>query len=62
MPTYTYQCKICGEKEIKQSIKENKLIECPDCKSDQFERLINNGNFILNGGGWYKDGYSGKKN
>lgn len=62
MPTYTYRCQSCGEKEIKQSIKDEKLINCPECKSNDFERLISNGNFILNGSGWYKDGYSSNKN
>ncbi len=61
MPTYTYKCKFCGEKEIKQSIKDDKLNTCPECNSDNFERLISNGNFILNGSGWYKDGYSSSK-
>lgn len=58
MPTYLYKCQNCGEKEIKQSIKEDKIKECPTCNNSNFERLINNGNFILNGSGWYKDGYS----
>ncbi len=62
MPTYIYKCSLCGEKQIKQSIKENKLNECPDCHSQEFERLISGTGFILNGGGWYKDGYSSNKN
>lgn len=70
MPTYEYQCE-CGKVfEYEQRISDAALTSCPFCaegkdcphcgKRDipcKVERLINGGNFILKGGGWYKDGY-----
>lgn len=63
MPTYLYECTIHGEFEEQHSIKES-LEECPKCKkeglsSQKPKRLIAGGTgFILNGGGWAKEGYS----
>ena len=62
MPTYEYRCQACGhEMEAFQSIKDAPLKECPACKQSALERLISAGNFILKGGGWYKDLYSSNK-
>lgn len=61
MPTYEYECKGCGHKwEADQSIKDEPLKECPLCKAAEAKRLISGTNFILLGGCWEKDGYSGK--
>lgn len=63
MPTYIYKCDIHGEFEEIHSITEQ-LEECPKCKKEGLEpqkviRLISsNGIFILNGGGWAREGYS----
>jgi predicted nucleic acid-binding Zn ribbon protein len=71
MPTYEYQCE-CGKVfEYEQRISEPALTTCPFCRDGgecpycgrrdtpcKVERLVNGGNFILKGGGWYKDGYS----
>jgi len=52
-----------GEFEEIHSITEQ-LEECPKCKEEGLKpqkiiRLISsNGNFILNGGGWAREGYS----
>lgn len=61
MPTYTYQCRSCGSvDEIKQRITEDPIKACPHCKKKTYERLIAGGTgFVLKGGGWYSDGYSG---
>jgi putative FmdB family regulatory protein len=61
MPTYAYNCPICGEFEVFHSIKED-LSECPHCAEkgvkSTITRLILSGNFILQGSGWAKDNYS----
>ncbi len=64
MPTYEYACTNCGnEWEAEQSIKENALTECPKCKEQTAKRQISRGTgFILKGGGWYSDLYSGGSN
>jgi len=59
MPTYIYFCENCKKEiEVFHSIKEE-LKKCPECNLDKFKKLIAGGsNFILNGGGWAKEGYS----
>jgi putative FmdB family regulatory protein len=59
MPTYEYRCNACGhELEAFQKITEEALKLCPQCNKEALERLISGGNFVLKGGGWYKDSYS----
>lgn len=63
MPTYEYRCDACThEFEIEQRITADRLKKCPKCKKMKLVRLIGTGNFILKGGGWYADAYSGKSN
>ena len=63
MPTYEYRCDACAhEFEIEQRITDDKLKKCPKCKKMKLVRLVGTGNFILKGGGWYADLYSGKSN
>jgi putative FmdB family regulatory protein len=63
MPTYEYRCDGCAnEFEIEQRITDEKLKKCPKCKKMKLVRLIGTGNFILKGGGWYADLYSGASN
>jgi putative FmdB family regulatory protein len=59
---YEYKCQECStEFEVDQKISEPPLKECPDCTGKVY-RLISQSSFILNGSGWYRDGYSaGKK-
>jgi putative FmdB family regulatory protein len=60
MPTYEYRCQECKQEfEQTQSVKEDPIKTCPKCGKDSAQRLISSGNFILRGGGWYADGYSG---
>ena len=59
MPTYLYECPICGEFEEQHSIAE--VIEfCPTCKDNPVpvKRLISLCSFQLIGGKWAKSGYS----
>jgi len=63
MPTYDYSCDNCGhEFERQQRITENPLKKCPKCGKDKARRMIGGGNFILKGGGWESDLYSGPSN
>jgi putative FmdB family regulatory protein len=61
MPTYEYQCQSCKHGwEEDQSIKEDPIKICPECKKETAKRLISLGGFILLGSGWAKDNYSKK--
>ncbi len=63
MPTYEYACKACSHRwEQVQRITEEPIETCPACGERQARRLISQGNFILKGGGWYADLYSGPSN
>jgi len=64
MPSYLYFCATCDKEfEADHSITEE-LDECPVCKEAGLDpqkpkRLIAGGTtFVLNGGGWYREGYS----
>ncbi len=58
MPTYTYEREDGSRFDIVQKITEEPLEACPET-GQKVKRVITGGNFILKGGGWYKDGYSG---
>ena len=63
MPTYDYSCDNCGhEFEREQRITEKPLKKCPKCGKDKARRMIAGGGFILKGGGWESDLYSGPSN
>lgn len=63
MPTYNYRCGECShEFECVQRITEDPVRTCPACSAEAAQRLITSGNFILRGGGWYADRYSGGSN
>ena len=61
MPIYEYLCASCGYQfEEVQKFNEPSLEECPDCGRNSARRQVSMSAFHLKGGGWYKDGYSGK--
>jgi len=63
MPTYSYRCASCGHLfEKVQRITEDAIKVCPSCGAETATRLIQSGNFILKGGGWYGDLYAGGSN
>lgn len=66
MPTYDYMCtdETCDHHwEAEHSISADPIKECPLCKKETAKRLISGGsNFILKGGGWFSDSYSGSSN
>lgn len=63
MPTYHYACDACGhEFEREQRITEKPAKKCPQCGRLKARRMIAGGGFILKGGGWESDLYSGPSN
>ena len=63
MPIYEYRCISCGyEFEEVQKFSDPSFEECPDCGEKSAEKQVSMSSFHLKGGGWYKDGYSTKKN
>ena len=61
MPIYEYLCASCGcQFEEVQKFNEPPLEECPNCGKNSARRQVSMSSFHLKGGGWYKDGYSGK--
>ncbi|OQX30051.1 MAG: hypothetical protein B0D92_00520 [Spirochaeta sp. LUC14_002_19_P3] len=55
MPTYDYECRACGHSfEAFQSISEDALTDCPECRESQLRRLISGGTgIIFKGSGFY---------
>ena len=63
MPIYEYLCASCGYQfEEVQKFNDPPLEGCPDCGKNAASRQVSMSAFHLKGGGWYKDGYSGKSN
>ena len=62
MPTYQYECNVCGyEFEKLQSMLEKKLKKCPECGKDELFRLIGSGSgIIFKGSGFYETDYKKK--
>jgi putative FmdB family regulatory protein len=59
MPTYDYVCKNCGYKfDAFQSMKEDLLVECPQCHQPKLQRLISAGaGLLFKGSGFYLTDY-----
>lgn len=50
MPVYAYRCKDCKhEFEEMHAIDDDTLIDCPECESENVERLINSAPTIAGG-------------
>jgi putative FmdB family regulatory protein len=63
MPIYEYRCESCGHVFEKiQSFSAPPPESCPNCESGPVAKMISQTSFVLKGGGWYKDGYSGPSN
>lgn len=60
MPLFEYKCGDCGRSQEKlQSYSKRKdEIECDQCDGTAKRLVVNQTNFSLKGGGWYKDGYT----
>ena len=64
MPIYEYKCDLCnGMWEEIQKFSDDPLTVCKSCEKEGGVHKLFAGkmSFILRGGGWYKDGYSSKK-
>ena len=64
MPIYEYKCDLCnGMWEELQKFSDDPLTVCKSCEKEGGVHKLLPGkmNFILRGEGWYKDGYSSKK-
>jgi putative FmdB family regulatory protein len=62
MPIYEYICNACGnEFEAMQKFSDKPLTKCACGKSGKVERKLSVPSFHLQGGGWYNEGYSAKK-
>jgi putative FmdB family regulatory protein len=60
MPTYDYVCDTCGETfEIFQSIKDERLTECPkpDCDGKIKRKISGGAGIIFKGSGFYQTDY-----
>jgi len=62
MPIYEYVCTTCGkEYEVMQKFSDKPLKKCTCSPDARLERKLSAPSFHLQGGGWYSEGYSGKK-
>ena len=64
MPIYEYKCDLCnGMWEEIQKFSDPVSTLCKSCEKEGGVRKLLPGqiNFILKGGGWYKDGYSAER-
>lgn len=62
MPIYEYECPACEKVfEVQQRMTDDPLKTCPDCEGE-VKKLVSASSFMLKGGGWYADGYSGPSN
>jgi len=64
MPTYDYICNDCNKMyEYFQSMSDNPLTKCPECKNNSLRRIISGGTgLIFKGSGYYLTDYKNKKN
>ncbi|TWS18906.1 FmdB family transcriptional regulator [Tsukamurella asaccharolytica] len=54
MPTYSYQCKECGEAfDAVQSFSDDSLTECPHC-GGPLRKLFNSVGVVFKGSGFYR--------
>ncbi len=59
MPTYDYECDACGHKfELFQSMKDEPVRKCPECKKLKLRRLFGTGAALMfKGSGFYTTDY-----
>jgi len=58
MPTYEYQCDICGHQfEVFQKMSDEPVSVCPECGGSVRRILGPGGGFILKGSGFYATDY-----
>ena len=58
MPTYEYECTKCGNRfELFQSMTEEPIKVCPECKGTVKRLISAGGGFIFKGNGFYTTDY-----
>jgi putative FmdB family regulatory protein len=58
MPTYQYRCTAClHEFEEFQSMSDDPLVKCPECKKRKLVRLISGAGLVFKGSGFYLTDY-----
>lgn len=62
MPTYTYECKKCGQKmQVFHSMSASPRVKCESCGSRSVRRILGTGaGIIFKGGGFYETDYKNK--
>jgi putative FmdB family regulatory protein len=62
LPTYEYECQACGhEFERFQSMKDDPVKRCPECRRLKVKRLFGTGaGIIFKGSGFYETDYRSK--
>jgi len=61
MPIYEYHCHSCGHyHEALQRLKDEPLVECPQCQQPELVKCISAPNFHLKGTGWYATDFKDK--
>ncbi len=56
-PVYEHKCETCGSKQEEiYSIHDSPEIKCKEC-GELTRRVIGASAFILQNGGWFRDGY-----
>jgi putative FmdB family regulatory protein len=62
MPIYEYVCNTCGQEfEVMQKFSDKLMTRCACSKKARVQRKLSAPSFHLQGGGWYNEGYSAKK-
>lgn len=54
MPTYTYECDICGQMDVVQSIRDISMSQCPQCMSINFKKIFVAAPVQFKGSGFYR--------
>ena len=62
MPIYEYVCNNCGhETDIIQKLSDPEIITCPECNTENFNKIVSAPSFRLKGTGWYETDFKNPK-
>ncbi len=63
MPTYEYECTVCGHvTDVFHSMKAKPRVKCPECGSSTKKRIGAGAGIIFKGSGFYETDYKRKSN
>lgn len=61
MPIYAYRCSACGHaQDVLQKMSDPRLVTCPECGKDAYEKQVTAAAFRLKGTGWYVTDFRGE--